>query len=208
MEVHLMQIGLTGTRIAVGAAALVLIGVGVATVLTPLVETATATAGQVVNVSDPTLPYTAKVTSAGELKTNGVVSGKVAPALPPSPFSVLRPVATSAIQPVLGPTTATVALTDLAFANSDLNLSARVSFYQYSAAAPNTACTSPRARNVTAYYAPSAQTVVQDFITPIVLKPLATGDAWCLMADAAAPVGGVQDFVTLGGYVLAGTFTP
>ena len=43
------------------------------------------TVGQVVNISDHSASaYFAKVTSAGELKTNGVVSGKVSPALPPA----------------------------------------------------------------------------------------------------------------------------
>ena len=47
-------------------------------------------------------------------------------------------------------------------------------------------CTDPRRRIVAAYDAASAQTVVQDFTTPIVLKPLASGDAWCLDTDLRA----------------------
>jgi hypothetical protein len=60
------------------------------------------------------------------------------------------------------------------------------------------------------YDAPSAQTVVQDFATPVVLKPLASGDAWCLTASLSAPAGEVDNvaYVTLGGYVVSGTFTP
>jgi hypothetical protein len=82
----------------------------------------------------------AKVTSAGELKTNGVVSGKVAPALPPQPFSVLRSVDDGSSAVFLGPTTATVALTDLTFPNYFGNQARRLSVEQYSAAAPNAGC--------------------------------------------------------------------
>jgi hypothetical protein len=51
---------------------------------------------------------------------------------------------------------------------------------------------------------------VQGFTTPIVLKPLASGDAWCLVAIMDAPSGDTNytDLVTLNGYVLSGTFTP
>ena len=81
---------LTKYRVAM-AALFVLAGVGLGSLLSPLVGTALATVGQIVNISDHSASaFFAKVTSAGELKTNGVVSGKVAPALPPQPFSVSR----------------------------------------------------------------------------------------------------------------------
>ena len=51
----------------------------------------------------------------------------------------------------------------------------------------DTACTAPRARFITAYDAPKAETVVQDFATPVVLKPLASGDACCLVAISIRP---------------------
>jgi hypothetical protein len=67
-------------------------GVGLATLLSPLVGSALATAGQVVNVSDPTAANTAKVDSAGKLyvgdgagplSVDGTVSGRsAAPASP------------------------------------------------------------------------------------------------------------------------------
>jgi len=206
-----MDVRITKLRMAMDAL-FVLAGIGLGSLLSPLVGTALATAGQVVNVSDPAAPYTAKVTSAGELKTNGVVSGKVAPALPPQPFSV-SPVVHSGDggkATFLGPTTATVALTDLSFDNYFGNQARELVLYQYSAAAPNASCTFARSRIVAAYDAPSAHTVVQDFTTPIVLKPLASGDAWCLIGSMTAPAGDANfgDFVTLGGYVLSGTFTP
>ena len=81
---------------------------------------------------------------------------------------------------------------------------------KHSGAAPNAGCAATHYRLVGVYDAPKAETVVQDFATPIVLKPLASGEAWCLIADMFAPAGEI-DFtahVTFGGYVLSGTFTP
>jgi hypothetical protein len=43
----------------------VLAGVGLGSILSPLVQTAAATAGQIVNVSDPVNANTAQVDSAG-----------------------------------------------------------------------------------------------------------------------------------------------
>src|SRR6187551_2829664 len=109
---------LTKYRVAL-AALFVLAGVGLGNLLSPLVGSALATVGQTVNISDhSSSALFAKVTSAGELKTNAVVSGKVAPALPPQPFAVVRSVNASTFAPVMEPTTATVALTDVTFANS------------------------------------------------------------------------------------------
>jgi len=205
-----MQVRITKTRAAL-AALFVLAGVGLGSLLSPLVGSALATVGQTVNISDhSSSAYFAKVTSAGELKTNGVVSGKVAPALPPQPFTVVRTVDTSNISTFLGPTTATVALTEVTFANYFGNGARRLFLDQRSAAAPNAACASTHSHPVGVYDAPSAQTIVQDFVTPVVLKPLASGEAWCLVAFMSGPVGDVNypDYVTLSGYVLSGTFTP
>jgi len=76
----------TKQRIAL-AGLLVLAGAGLASLLSPLIGTALATVGQVVNISDHSASANfAKVTAAGELRTNAVVSGKVATAAPPSPW--------------------------------------------------------------------------------------------------------------------------
>ena len=205
-----MNFRITKMRVA-GAALFVLAGVGLGSLLSPLVGDALATVGQTVNISDhSSSAFFAKVTSAGELKTNGVVSGKVAPALPPQPFSVYRSFGYNTSTPVLGPTTATVALTDLSFSNYFGAQARSLSLSQVSEAAPNAACSATRSRSIVAYSTPSAQTVVQDFTTPIVLKPLASGDAWCLVAYMVAPSGDVNYTanLTLGGYVESGTFTP
>jgi len=201
---------LTKYRVAM-AALFVLAGVGLGNLLSPLVGNALATVGQTVNISDhSSSAFFAKVTSAGELKTNGVVSGKVAPALPPQPFSVERSFGYNTQTTVLGPTTATVALTDLSFSNNFGNQARMLDLVQVSATAPNAVCSAVRARGFGNYNAPSAQTVVQDFTTPIVLKPLASGDAWCLVANLLAPSGDSNFviYMALGGYVESGTFTP
>jgi hypothetical protein len=193
------------------AALFVLVGVGLASILSPLVGSALATAGQIVNVSDPSAPYTAKVTSSGELKTNGVVSGKVAPALPPQPFYVARSILRGSDTTVLGPTTATVALTDLVFANYFANDARALGVFEVSAPAPNSNCSPlPRERTLGVYDVASGETLPINFETPVVLKPLASGDAWCLVGYLVGPPADVDNPVSLslGGYVLSGTFTP
>ena len=98
---------------------------------------------------------------------------------------------------------------EFTFANYFGNQGRRLTLVQASAAAPNAGCTGIL-RYVVSYDASSAQTVVQDFTTPIVLKPLASGHAWCLYTSMVAPAGDVNiaALVTVGGYVLAGTLTP
>ncbi len=206
-----MRVRITRMRLA-AAGLLVLAGIGLSSLLSPLIGTALATVGQTVNISDASSSaFFAKVTSAGELKTNGVVSGKVAPALPPQPFNVVRTIkVSSGAVFVLGPTTATVALTDVTFANFFANGARELLLIQDSASAPNAGCMKTRTHLVGFYDAASAQTVVQDLATPVVLKPLASGDAWCLTASLSAPAGEVDNvaYLTLGGYVVSGTFTP
>ena len=204
-----MQIRITKTRAAM-AALFVVAGIGLGSLLSPLVGSALATVGQTVNISDHSASaFFAKVTSSGELKTNGVVSGKVAPALPPQPFSERRTVVVGSKATFLGPTTATVALTDVTFANRFDNRERRLTLVQASAPPPNAGCTGNN-RDVVTYDAASAQTVVQDFTTPIVLKPLESGHPWCLTAFTQAPPDDMNNaaIVTVGGYVVSGTLSP
>jgi hypothetical protein len=87
-----MQVRITKTRVAM-AALFVLAGVGLASLLSPLVGTALATAGQIVNISDRSgSAYFAKVSSdgklavgdgAGPLDVGGTVTARpAAPAMP------------------------------------------------------------------------------------------------------------------------------
>jgi hypothetical protein len=206
-----MQIRITKSRAAM-AALFVLAGVGLGSLLSPLVGSALATVGSTVNISDHSASaYFAKVDSSGQLKTSAVVSGKVAPALPPQPFNVLRGVSVGTSVYALGPTTATIAVTDLTLANYFGNEARELELYVDSAAAPNTNCASTHLRVVGFFDVPAAQTVEENFETPLVLKPLATGEAWCLRVILARPFGdttNVTDSLILGGYVVAGTYTP
>src|SRR5262245_20691287 len=70
-----MTIRLTRQRVAL-AGLFLLAGVGLASLLSPLIGTALATVGQTVNISDKSAAANfAKVTPAGELKTIGTVTG-------------------------------------------------------------------------------------------------------------------------------------
>jgi hypothetical protein len=207
-----MDIRITKSRAAM-AALFVLAGVGLGNMLSPLVGDALATVGSTVNISDhSSSAYFAKVDSSGALKTTAVVSGRVAPALPPQPFYVAHPLLISdGWTPELTRTSATVALTDLNLANSLANPGRQLSLYEWSAPAANASCSNTRFRWLGQYSVGSAESLHLTFRTPIVLKPLASGDAWCLVAALARPAGDTTDFpvsVSVGGYVLSGTFTP
>jgi hypothetical protein len=87
-----MQVRITKTRLA-AAGLLLLAGIGLGSLLSPLVGSALATAGQIVNVSDPVNANTAKVDSAGKLyvgdgsgrlSVDGTVESR--PAAPASPW--------------------------------------------------------------------------------------------------------------------------
>lgn len=55
---------------------------------------------------------------------------------------------------------------------------------------------------------PAGQTYSEAMESPIVLKPLAIGKVWCLIADAqvkGGPTGALFPHVSVGGYVAAGT---
>lgn len=183
-----MKVRITKLRLALAASVCVLGGVGIATLLSPLVGSALATAGQIVNIADRTSPYTARVDVTGALKTAGLD----APTLPRLPFNSSIGVAAggSSFARVLGPTPATVALTDLKIANYFGNTGGRaVYFYQYSAPSPNTSCSASHSRYLGYYDVPARDSLHANFETPLVLKPLLGGDAWCLMVAARAPAG-------------------
>jgi hypothetical protein len=206
-----MQIRMTKSRAAM-AVLFVLAGVGLGSLLSPLVGTALATVGQTVNISDhSSSAYFAKVDSSGALKTTAAVTGKVGPALPPQPFSVEREFSIAAPVYVLGPTSATLALTDVTFANYFAAQGRDLRLQELSGPSPNTNCTNfVHTPTVGRFDAEGGQTVHVSFQTPIVLKPLAAGEAWCLYAAMGGPSGDPDyvDGLTVGGYVVSGSFTP
>jgi len=117
-----MQIRITKTRVAV-AALFVLAGVGLASLLSPLIGTALATVGQVVNISDHSASALfAKVSSdgklavgdgAGPLSVDGTVSDR--PAAPASPWSAATNINGSAAPgaAIAGPSSVPINLTSL-----------------------------------------------------------------------------------------------
>ncbi len=78
------------------------------------------------------------------------------------------------------------------------------------APAPNTSCTVAHVRFLAFYDVAARDSIHANFETPLVLKPLASGEAWCLMAIMNAPAGN-DDYavdVSVGGYVPSGFFVP
>jgi hypothetical protein len=114
-----MQIRITKSRAAM-AALFVLAGVGLGSLLSPLVGSALATVGQVVNISDHSgSAFFAKVSSdgklavgdgAGPLSVDGTVSGR--PAAPASPWSSTVEYV-SADQLLAGPSAVPINITSL-----------------------------------------------------------------------------------------------
>ena len=118
-----MEVRITKTRVAL-AALFVLAGVGLASLLSPLVGTALATAGQVVNVSDPVTANTAKVDSTGRLNVgdglgplsvDGTVVGR--PAAPASPWHVSVGIERGRF--ILGPSSSPINITSISLSTTD-----------------------------------------------------------------------------------------
>jgi hypothetical protein len=115
-----MDFRMTKRRLA-AAGLFVLAGVGLTHIVSPLVGTAAATAGQIVNVSDPVNANTAKVDSAGRLEVgdgagalsvDGTVSTR--PAAPASPWRAATNItAPSPGVAIAGPSSAPINLTSL-----------------------------------------------------------------------------------------------
>jgi hypothetical protein len=117
-----MQIRITKSRAAL-AALFVLAGVGLSSLLSPLVGTALATAGQIVNVSDRSgSAYFAKVSSdgklavgdgAGPLSVDGTVTDR--PGAPALPWSKRMDIQQASKVPIAGPSSVPINLTSLSF---------------------------------------------------------------------------------------------
>ena len=123
-----MEVCITKTRVAL-AALFVLAGVGLASLLSPLVESALANVGQVVNISDhSTSAFFAKVDStgklavgdgAGPLSVDGTVTGRSA--APASPwFSRALNIANTSGVFLAGPSASPINVTSLSI-STDLS---------------------------------------------------------------------------------------
>ena len=115
-----MEVRITKLRVAM-AALFVLAGVGLASLLSPLVGTALATVGQTVNISDrSSSAYFAKVDSSGALKTTAAVTGKVAPVAPTSPWGASKLINAFGFPGVVisGPSSSAINVTSLTFSTA------------------------------------------------------------------------------------------
>lgn len=103
------------------AALFVLAGVGLGSLLSPLIGTALATVGNTVNISDhSSSAYFAKVDSSGALKTTAAVTGKVAPVPPASPWraSFLINQIADPGYPIAGPSSTAINITSVTFSTA------------------------------------------------------------------------------------------
>ena len=117
-----MEVRFTITRQRMLMAALfVLAGVGLGSLLSPLIGSALATVGNTVNISDhSSSAYFAKVDSSGALKTTAAVTGKVAPVAPASPWraSFLINQVADAGYPIAGPSSSAINITSVTFSTA------------------------------------------------------------------------------------------
>jgi hypothetical protein len=120
-----MDIRITKVRAAI-AALFVLAGIGLGSLLSPLVGTALATAGQIVNISDRSgSAYFAKVSSdgklvvgdgSGPLSVDGAVAGR--PAAPATPWRASENI-TVAFKAITGPTLSPINITSLSVSTDE-----------------------------------------------------------------------------------------
>jgi hypothetical protein len=203
-----MEVRITKLRLA-AAGVFILAGVGLASLLSPLVGTALATVGQVVNISDHSASaYFAKVDSSGALKTFGTVTGgNVSISAPQSGFNFPALSFTDGIAtPVFGATNATLAFTGFRVANQT-PVSMTLTIWEYGE--PSTACStgSANVRLLGTFSVPTGQTVDEQLTTPQIVKPLSGSPYWCLVTFASGG-GGHVFYTNYSGYVASGTFTP
>ena len=137
-----MTLRITRQRVAL-AGLFVLAGVGLGSLLSPLVGSALATVGSTVNISDhSTSAFFAKVDSSGALKTTAAVTGKVAPAAPASPWSAST--TTSGVAApgarLAGPSSVPINLTSVSL-STDASSGSGISTILYAAFVPSSATT-------------------------------------------------------------------
>jgi hypothetical protein len=190
-----MEVRITPLRVAM-AALFVLAGVGLASLLSPLVGTALAAAGQIVNISDRSgSAFFAKVDSAGKLAVgdgNGALSvdGTVAsrPAAPASPWRVSDDIETAG-KFIAGPSASPINVTSLSVstdAPSGQSLDVRLFLYHVPSTA--TSCSTTNFDGVLWHIRDAGDGVTPvsfTFPTPLQWKPPANTKA-CLKATAVS----------------------
>lgn len=163
-----------------------------------------------VTIADSTTPTRlAKVDTSGRLLTSTsgavTVTGKVAQAAPAAPVSRSVEAATGASVALTAPSTATLAVSTITFANLGPDvLNAQMA--QRSMSSGQTACAGGTTTAKLTVVVPAGATVSVPMTSPLVIAP-ASGGTTCLSLVAA----GATDsslFVSYTGYVVSGTYTP
>ena len=147
-----MPIRITKSRAAM-AALFVLAGVGLGSLLSPLVGSALATVGQTVNISDNSAAaYFAKVSSDGKLAVGDgagplTVDGTVRPAAPAIPWRTTRDIQSPG-QVIAGPSPLPLNVTSLSI-STDAGNGNNIDVYVTASAEPGTAtsCDGPHISN-------------------------------------------------------------
>jgi hypothetical protein len=146
-----MEVRITKTRVAM-AALFVLAGVGLASLLSPLVGTALATVGTVSNISDhSSSAFFAKVSSdgklavgdgAGPLSVDGTLTSR--PAAPSSPWRVSADIKLNAGAFIVGPSASPINVTSLSIStDAPTGEDIGVGLYAYHVASGATSCIGP-----------------------------------------------------------------
>jgi hypothetical protein len=212
-----MTIRITKTRLA-AAGLFVLAGIGLGSLLSPLIGTALATVGQTVNISDHSAsPDFAKVDSTGALKTVGTVSGgNISISAPQSAFYfAARTVTDAGAQVHIPPTKATLAFTGFRIANETPNStpnSTTVDIYELGELSTSCDFGTGAIRFLGSFAVLAGDTVDEQLTTPVIVKPLSGHPYWCLVVYANGFADGSGSgnpfYITYSGYAASGTFSP
>jgi hypothetical protein len=196
-----MEVRITKTRVAM-AALFVLAGVGLASLLSPLVGTALANVGQVVNISDHSgSAFFAKVDStgrlvvgdgAGPLSVDGTVAARAA--APASPWHASALIQNQATV-IAGPSSSPINVTSLSIStDAPTGDDIGVALYGYHVASSATSCSNTNFDDTLWLIRDAgdgATPVSFGFPTPLQFKPPANTKA-CLYALAST-----SDFTTM-----------
>ena len=158
-------------------------------------------------ITDPTTPANqAAVSASGALQ----VGGTVAPTVPKGSFFGFSGATPGVESFMIERNKATVALTRMAFEDPfDQTNGATVRFIVIQAVANGDVCDGSGAFNIVGTYeAAVGQSVIDEPSAPIVLKPPAAGEFWCLLVSTAIngnPTTRSTPFVSFSGYTVSGT---
>jgi hypothetical protein len=191
-----MEVRITKLRVAM-AALFVLAGVGLASLLSPLVGSALANVGQVVNISDHSASaYFAKVDSTGKLavgdgsgplSVDGTVAGR--PAAPVLPWRASKDIQSGGTW-IAGPSSSPINVTSLSISTDGSGNSVYVYLNAYHVPSSATGCSFTNFDDTIWFIRDIGDGVTPvsfSFPTPLQWKPPANTKA-CLRAEASAAI--------------------